>query len=69
MAFAGCPQAHDKAQAAFFQMALIRMGNDGRVEEGGRFNGVLFCKVGADQSLLNIAEQSVIWGKIVFDRI
>jgi hypothetical protein len=26
MTFAGCPQAHDKAQAAFFQMALIRMG-------------------------------------------
>jgi hypothetical protein len=61
MAFTGCPQAHDKAQAAFFQMALIRMGNDGRVEKGGRFNGVLHSKVCSDERLLNIAEHCIRW--------
>ena len=46
-------------------MALIRMGDDGRVEKGGRFNRVLLGKVSADEGPLNIAEH-YIPGKIGF---
>jgi hypothetical protein len=49
-------------------MTLIRMGDDGRVEKGGRFNGVLFRKVSSDEVSLNIAEHCIPW-KIILYRI
>ena len=49
MTFTGCPETHDKTQAAILQMALIWMGNNGWVEKGRRFNGVLLGKESADE--------------------
>ena len=41
MPLAGGSKAHDEAQAAFLHSSLIRVGYDGRIEQGRRFQRVL----------------------------
>jgi len=66
MAFAGGPQTHDKPEAAFFKVALIRMGHNGRVEKSRRLYGIFFCKIRADQFLLNIFQQYLLGQEILY---
>ncbi|MGD9974658.1 MAG: hypothetical protein AB7S77_16480 [Desulfatirhabdiaceae bacterium] len=57
MTFPGGAQTHDKPKAALFKIALNRMRNNGRIEQSGRFNGILLCKISADQCAFSLTLQ------------
>ena len=48
MAFASCPETEYDSFAAFWDIALVRIFDDGRIEEGSRLNGEFLCEIGSD---------------------
>lgn len=64
MSFPGGTQAEDKAHGAGWQIGLVRVRNDGRIEYGRGFQRVFGQEVRADQQLpllgkLSIARQQL----------
>ena len=49
MSFPGGAQAENKSQRAGRQTRLVRVRNDGRIEQGSGFQGVFGQEIGADQ--------------------
>src|ERR1051326_5066328 len=49
--FSGGAQVEDKAQGPRRKFRLVRVRNDGRIEEGGRLQGVLGQEIASDQQL------------------
>ena len=57
MAFADSPQAQDETARAALQRGLIRMGDDARIEQRRRFEGILVQEVGADELALYLGQR------------
>ena len=59
MPFADRTKTEDEATAAFRRSGLIRMGDNARVKQCRRFEGIFVQKIGSDQLTLCLAESSV----------
>ena len=59
--FPGGAQAENKPQSAGWQIGLVRVRNDGWIEQGSGFQGVFGQKIGADQ-------QSPLFGQVLILR-
>ncbi len=57
--FAHGAQGQDHAHSALRQARLIRMGDDGRVHQGGGGEGIFVAEIGADQFLAGLADVAV----------
>jgi hypothetical protein len=51
VSFPGGAQAEDKTQSAGRQVRLVRVRDDGRIEQGSGFQGEFANEIGADQQL------------------
>ena len=49
MSFADAAQRHREADGSLRQSRLIGVEDDARVEQSGRFEGIFFAEIGADQ--------------------
>lgn len=59
VSFAGGAQAHDESQAAIGHAILVRVRNDGRIEECGGFQRVLSGEECADEELARAGERTL----------
>ena len=59
MPFADRAQAEDEATSAFRRAGLIGMGDDARIEQRRRFEGIFVQEIGADQLALVLGEGGV----------
>ena len=59
MPLADRAQAEDEAPAAFRRAGLIGMGDDARVEQRRRFEGIFVQEIGADELALGFCESRV----------
>lgn len=50
MPLAGGAEAQNDARGSLLEVTLVWVGHDGRIEEGGRLNGVFVREVGANQT-------------------
>ena len=56
MPFPDGAKAEDEAEPAFRRAGLIGMGDDARIEQCRRFEGIFMHKVGTDQLALRLGE-------------
>ena len=49
MAFTNCPQAQDETRLTLLEAALVRVGDQGRVEQSRSFDGYFAGEIGAHQ--------------------